>query len=131
MHVACSIEQVPPANGINPSLVHDLLEIWCQKGLRWVQSQPASTPSIWEQVRTELSDHLCTLWVTCLLQGATRKEGFNVRCDHITMTQTDIGNGRLNCEVGVAPAEPGEFVVFRIRFQLRASQLTALSTGNV
>jgi uncharacterized protein len=30
------------------------------------------------------------------------------------MTQNDLDNGRLVCEVGVAPVKPAEFVVFPI-----------------
>jgi phage tail sheath protein FI len=30
------------------------------------------------------------------------------------MTQDDILNGRLICEIGIAPVRPAEFVVFRI-----------------
>jgi phage tail sheath protein FI len=30
------------------------------------------------------------------------------------MTQDDIPNGGLVCEIGVAPLKPAEFVVFRI-----------------
>jgi phage tail sheath protein FI len=30
------------------------------------------------------------------------------------MTQNDIDNGRLVCEVGVAVLRPAEFVIFRI-----------------
>jgi phage tail sheath protein FI len=30
------------------------------------------------------------------------------------MTQDDIANGRLICEIGVAPLRPAEFVLFRI-----------------
>jgi len=37
-----------------------------------------------------------------------------VKCYRSTMTQDDIDNGRLICEIGVAPAKPAEFVVFRI-----------------
>ena len=31
-----------------------------------------------------------------------------------TFTQDDIDNGRLICEIGVAPVMPAEFVIFRI-----------------
>ena len=31
-----------------------------------------------------------------------------------TTTQDDILNGRLICEIGVAPVRPVEFVIFRI-----------------
>jgi Bacteriophage tail sheath protein len=120
MHVPFTIEQVTPANGVNVSLVRELLEIWCEKDFRWVQSQAASTPALWEQVRKELSGHLCTLWVTGFLQGVTRKEGFYVRCDQISMTQSDIENGRVICEVGLASVEPAEFVIFRISLRLKS-----------
>jgi hypothetical protein len=81
MYFPFTIKQVTPANGVNVSLVRELLELWCEKDFRWVQSQPASTPAPWEQVRKELSGLLCTLWVKGFLQGVTRKEGFYVRRD--------------------------------------------------
>jgi len=90
-----------------------MLEIWCEKDLLWVLGAKTITASIWEQVSRDLSGHLCTLWAKGFLQGAARKEGFYVKCDQTTMTQNDIDNGRLVCEVGVAPVAPGEFVVFR------------------
>ncbi len=30
------------------------------------------------------------------------------------MTQDDLGNGLLICQIGVAPVKPAEFVIFRI-----------------
>src|SRR5215510_664326 len=125
MRAWISIEQVTPANGITTSLLREMLEIWCEKDLLWVLREPASAPSLWEQVSRDLNGHLTTLWAKGFLQGATRKEGFYVRCDQTTMTQNDIDNGRMICEVGVAPGAPGEFVAFRIMFQLR-SQVTYL-----
>lgn len=120
MRACFGIEQVTPANGITTSLLRELLEIWCEKDLLWVLGARTITPSVWEQVTRDLSGNLCSLWAKGFLQGATRKEGFYVRCDQTTMTQTDIENGRIVCEVGLASASPGEFVVFRIRFQLRS-----------
>ena len=74
----------------------------------------ASTPSLWNQVCRDLSGRLWGLWAQGYLQGATRKEGYYVKCDQTTMTQNYIDNGWLICEVGVAPIAPLEFVVFRI-----------------
>jgi phage tail sheath protein FI len=48
------------------------------------------------------------------LQGRRAEEAFFVRCDRSTMTQNDLDNGRLVCEIGVAPMRPAEFVIFRI-----------------
>ena len=46
--------------------------------------------------------------------GTTPEEAFFVTCDRTTMSQNDIDNGRLVCEIGVAPVKPAEFVVFEI-----------------
>ena len=44
----------------------------------------------------------------------TEEEAFFITCDRTTMTQDDILNGRLICEIGIAPVRPAEFVIFRI-----------------
>ena len=54
------------------------------------------------------------VWRNGALEGASAEQAFFVRCDRTTMTQTDIDNGRLICQVGVAPAKPAEFVIVRI-----------------
>jgi uncharacterized protein len=38
------------------------------------------------------------------------------------MTQDDIDNGRLICEIGIAPVKPAEFVIFRIQQKTLVSQ---------
>jgi phage tail sheath protein FI len=43
------------------------------------------------------------------------------------MTQDDIRNGRLICEIAIAPARPEEFVIFRI-FQ-HAAREPAIATA--
>ena len=48
------------------------------------------------------------------LMGAKEEEAFFVTCDRTTMTEDDILNGRLICEIGIAPVRPAEFVVFRV-----------------
>ena len=39
------------------------------------------------------------------------------------MTQDDVENGRLICEVGIAPVFPAEFVIFRIQKYTADSKL--------
>ena len=63
---------------------------------------------------------MTTVWKDGALAGATPDEAFFVKCDETTMSQDDINNGRLICEIGVAPVRPAEFVIFRIA-QLTAS----------
>ena len=53
-------------------------------------------------------------WESGKLMGSKPEEAFFVRCDRTTMTQSDLDNGRLVIDVGVATTKPAEFVVFRI-----------------
>jgi uncharacterized protein len=57
---------------------------------------------------------LCSQWRLGAPFGRTEDGAFFVTCDRTTMTQDDILNGRLVCEIGIAPVRPAEFVIFRI-----------------
>lgn len=48
------------------------------------------------------------------LADSTPSEAFFVECGPTTMTQDHIDNGRLICQIGIAPVKPAEFVIFRI-----------------
>ncbi len=69
---------------------------------------------LWRNVRRTISSFLMNEWRSDRLMGTTPEEAFFVRCDRSTMTQNDIDNGRLICEIGVALFRPAEFVIFRI-----------------
>jgi phage tail sheath protein FI len=83
-----------------------------QKGTQW--AVPNDEPP-WMRVRQAISDFLTGVWRSGALQGRTADEAFFVRCGRDTMTQDDIVNGRLICEIGVAPVRPAEFVIIRIQ----------------
>jgi len=70
--------------------------------------------TLWSNVQSTIQDFLFNEWKEDHLAGSTPDEAFFVRCDRSTMTQNDIDNGRMICEVGVAPLRPAEFVIFRI-----------------
>ena len=53
-------------------------------------------------------------WRNGALLGATPEQAFQVRCGRDTMTQSNLDNGQLICEIGVALLRPAEFVIFRI-----------------
>src|SRR5262249_62082568 len=63
---------------------------------------------------------LTTVWRSGALQGLTADEAVFVRSGRDTMTQDDIDNGRLICEIGTAPVKPAEFVIFRIEHATRS-----------
>lgn len=82
-------------------------------GIQWAVFEP-NGPALWVRVRSAVEDLLLKEWKAGVLQGTTASQAFFVRCDQTTMTQNDLDNGRLVCEVGVAPTKPAEFVVFNI-----------------
>ena len=82
-------------------------------GTQWVVFEANGKP-LWERVTDAIRLFLRGQWRLGALLGATEDKAFFVKCDETTMTQDDIDNGRLICEVGVAPVRPAEFVIFRI-----------------
>jgi phage tail sheath protein FI len=93
------------------------------QGTQFVVFEPNDEP-LWARVRQTITNFLTTVWRNGALQGSKPDEAFFVKCDHTTMTQDDIDNGRLICEIGIAPVKPAEFVIFRIQ-QKTLDQTTA------
>ena len=79
----------------------------------WVVFEPNST-TLWSRVTRTIETFLATCWRDGALAGSTPSEAFFVECGPTTMTQDDIDNGRLICQIGIAPVKPAEFVIFRI-----------------
>lgn len=79
----------------------------------WVVFEPNDT-TLWTRVNISITSFLNTLWRSGMLAGSTPEESFFVEIGASTMTQDDIKNGRLICNIGIAPSRPAEFVIFRI-----------------
>ncbi|MBQ3077056.1 MAG: phage tail sheath subtilisin-like domain-containing protein [Clostridia bacterium] len=79
----------------------------------WVVFEPNSEV-LWDRVKRTISTFLATCWRDGALAGTTPEQAFYVECGPTTMTQDDIDNGRLICNIGIAPVKPAEFVIFRI-----------------
>lgn len=79
----------------------------------WVVFEPNDT-TLWTRVNITISSFLDTLWRSGMLAGATPEESYFVEIGESTMTQDDIRNGRLICNIGIAPSRPAEFVIFRV-----------------
>jgi phage tail sheath protein FI len=89
------------------------LEESIEEGTQWVVFEP-NDEKLWARVKQTVSQFLTTVWKGGALIGKTPEEAFFVKCDHTTMTQDNIDNGRLIMLIGVAPVKPAEFVIFRI-----------------
>ena len=79
----------------------------------WVVFEPNST-TLWNRVTRTIEAFLATCWRDGALAGSTPDQAFFVECGPTTMTQDDIDNGRLICQIGIAPVKPAEFVIYRI-----------------
>jgi Bacteriophage tail sheath protein len=80
---------------------------------QWAVFEP-NGDRLWRSITQTVADFLNVQWRNGALLGTTPAQAYFVRCDRSTMTQNDLDNGRLICEVGVAPVRPAEFVIFRI-----------------
>jgi len=89
------------------------LERSIDKGTQWAVFEP-NGDRLWANVRRTIEDFLLNEWQNGALLGDKPEKAYFVKCDRSTMTQNDLDNGRLVCQVGVAPLRPAEFVIFRI-----------------
>jgi phage tail sheath protein FI len=89
------------------------LERSIYEGTQWVVFEP-NDDRLWARVIDTIRLFLRGQWRLGALFGRTEQEAFFITCDRTTMTQDDILNGRLICEIGIAPVRPAEFVIFRI-----------------
>lgn len=89
------------------------LERSIYENTQWVVFEP-NDDRLWARVKDTLRLFLRSQWRNGALFGRTEEEAFFITCDRTTMTQDDILNGRLICEIGIAPVRPAEFVVFRV-----------------
>lgn len=83
------------------------------EGTQWAVFE-SNTEQLWARIRQSVRNFLTTVWRNGGLAGSNPEEAFYVKADRTTMTQTDIDNGKLIVEIGVAPVKPAEFVIFRI-----------------
>jgi phage tail sheath protein FI len=78
---------------------------------------------LWSQLRTTINSFLLSYWQQGGLRGASPVDAYYVKVDETTTTFSDMQNGRVNIEVGVALQYPAEFVVIKL------GQLTGSATA--
>lgn len=88
----------------------------------WVVFEPNDV-ALWQRVRITIGGFLDNLWRTGMLAGASASEAYFIEIGPSTMSRDDIMNGRLICNIGIAPSRPAEFVIFRV------TQHTAEASG--
>lgn len=110
---ARTIGSDPEWKYVNQRRYFNYLQASLERGTQWANFE-AHTESLWTQIRSSITDFLYNEWRNGALVGSKPEQSFFVKCDRSTMTQDDIHNGRLVCQVGVAFIKPAEFVIFRV-----------------
>jgi phage tail sheath protein FI len=91
------------------SMIEHALEI----SLQWAVFEPNNI-HLWNLVRAAITNYLESVWQKGALMGETTADAFYVVSDQTTNTLATTSIGQMIAEVGVAPALPAEFVVFRL-----------------
>jgi hypothetical protein len=84
-----------------------------ERELQWVVFEPNNL-SLQADLRHILRSYLGRLYRANAFVGATEDEAFFVKCDEALNDQTVLDAGQLIAEIGVAPAEPLEFIVVQL-----------------
>jgi uncharacterized protein len=71
-------------------------------------------PELWLALVRSLTTVLLEAYRAGALQGARPEDAFAVRCDETTTPTEEREQGRVFCEIAVAPAVPMEFILLRI-----------------
>jgi hypothetical protein len=90
-----------------------MIELTLERELQWLVFE-SNTPDLRGRVTRALVVFLRRLYRQNAFVGATESQAFFVRCDDTLNPQPVVDAGQLVCEVGIAPAEPLEFIVLRI-----------------
>lgn len=103
--------------------VVDAIERTLEAALLWVVFEPNSSVTR-QSVAVAIGTLLERLWRAGILSGDRPAAAFRVKCDADNNPDDATARGELLAEIAVAPANPFEFVVFRV-----AKALDALSVA--
>lgn len=84
-----------------------------EREMAWVVFEP-HTESLRADLRHQIDAYLRSLFRANAFAGATEQEAFFVRCDDSINPPQLVDAGQLHVDIGVAPAEPLEFIVVRL-----------------
>jgi phage tail sheath protein FI len=110
---ARTISSDPEWKYVNLRRYFAYLEHSIDRGTQWAVFEP-NGEALWANVRRTIEDFLLNEFQMGALLGEKPERAYFVKCDRSTMTQNDLDNGRLVCQIGVAALRPAEFVIFRI-----------------
>ncbi|MBK7761410.1 MAG: phage tail sheath family protein [Deltaproteobacteria bacterium] len=111
---ARTVASDPLWNYVNVRRLFLFVERSIRDAIQWAVFLP-NTPETRGDLRTTIVGFLFRLYQEKMLDGATWKEAFSVRCDEANNPDTDVRLGMLTVDVEIRPVYPAEFV--RVRFR--------------
>ncbi|HPL54714.1 MAG TPA: phage tail sheath subtilisin-like domain-containing protein [Bacillota bacterium] len=100
--------------------LENYIEESISEGLDWTRNW-LNDQELWARVNTCIADFLTREWRKGYLAGTRERDAFFVKVDRTTMSRTDIEEGRLIVDIGVALIRPGEFYIIRIMLPVQGS----------
>ncbi|TDB54475.1 phage tail sheath family protein [Photorhabdus luminescens] len=91
-----------------------------KQAMRFAVFEPNSQPT-WERVRSAIDNYLHQLWQQGALVGSNPQEAYFVQIGQgITMSESDIRQGKMVVKVGMAAVRPAEFII--LKFSQKVAQ---------
>jgi phage tail sheath protein FI len=125
LSAARTLSRDPRYRQLSVSRLMTLLRRTLESEMQWAVFEP-NDASLRLELQRSLSAYLRRLYRANAFTGATENEAFFVRCDDELNPIQLTDQGRLLAHVGVAPAEPLEFLVLKVA---RASDGTLTVEG--
>jgi phage tail sheath protein FI len=96
----------------------NMVEESVKKSTGWAVFEP-NDANTWTKVKGMIENYLIQKWRDGALQGAIPDEAFFVKIGlGQTMTYTDILEGRMNVEIGMAVVRPAEFIILKFSHKM-------------
>jgi uncharacterized protein len=98
---------------INVRRLFNFVEKSIEMGTQWIVFEP-NDADLWARIRRDITAFLTNVWRTGALFGGSPAEAFYVKCDAENNPPSVRDAGQVVIEIGMAPVNPAEFVIFRI-----------------
>lgn len=108
-----SLSSDPAWRFLTTRRIVDAIERTLERSLAWVVFEPNNLLTR-HTVTVAVQTFLDGLWRGGVLAGDKAAAAYRVKCDTDNNSEEDQAAGRLHVDVGVAPTEPYEFVLFRL-----------------
>lgn len=108
---------------INVRRLMTMIQESIAQSTKWVVFEP-NTEVLWKSIKRNIEAFLYRLWMQGALKGNTPDQAYFVKCDNETNPPETIEAGMVITVIGVAPAKPAEFVIFRIGQSSSGSEIS-------